>query len=49
MKEAWDLCGEEGNDAAQSAVQEAIEHLDRQLPNLEKAAEALKILNAAAE
>ena len=46
MKEAWDLCEEEGNEAAQSAVQAAIEHLDRQLPNLEQAAKAVSALAA---
>lgn len=49
LKEAWRSCQEDDSEAALSAIQEAIEYLERQAPNLERATEALRIISRATE
>ena len=49
LKEAWQSCQEEDSEAALCAIQEAIEYLERQAPNLERATEALRIISMATE
>ena len=47
LQQAWRICQENGHEMAQQPVQKAMNHLERQAPNLERAAQGTRLLNQA--